>query len=64
MPSTQRLFTKILKAINHLVYTQWKHHNIYVREDGKPFEKAALELLDSKILEEYSLGHNTLPLSD
>jgi hypothetical protein len=50
----KRLLTKILTAINHQAYSQWKHRNKYVHEDGKPFEQAALRLLDSQITEEFS----------
>jgi hypothetical protein len=60
----QHLLIKILKAINHLAHSQWKHRKKYVQKDGKPFEKAALALLDSQILEEFSLCHNSLPPSD
>jgi hypothetical protein len=59
---SQRLSTKILKTITNLVHSQWKHPNTYVHEEGRPFEQTALALLDSQILEEYSLGHYSLHL--
>jgi hypothetical protein len=52
-----RLLTKILKAINHLAYPQWKHRNKYVHQDDKPFEQSAIQLLDYQILGAYSRGH-------
>ena len=63
-PSPRRLLTRILKAIHTLAWSQWQYRNQYVHGDGNLRDKAAIQLLDSQIADEFSLGPDTLPPSD
>ena len=59
-----RVLTRILKAINTLAWSQWDRRNKYIHDDGNLRDKAAVDLLDSQIADEFLRGPDQLPPSD